>query len=96
MCPPPPLLPEGEEEDKGGGEEAQGNLIREKKEGGIQIQVDPKPNFYGNQQKSFISGRNNTQGKLTAKKMTALHPHSLRRYDRNDSEASQWLQFGVL
>ncbi|MCP3663673.1 MAG: hypothetical protein GY696_14490 [Gammaproteobacteria bacterium] len=35
----------------------------------MQRQVDLKPNIYGNQQKSFNSGRNNTQGKLTAKKM---------------------------
>ncbi|MCP3665852.1 MAG: hypothetical protein GY696_25715, partial [Gammaproteobacteria bacterium] len=33
------------------------------------MQVDPKPNFDSNQQNSFNSGRNNTQGRLTAKKM---------------------------
>ncbi|MCP3664985.1 MAG: hypothetical protein GY696_21225 [Gammaproteobacteria bacterium] len=65
MHPPPPLPPEGGEEDKGGGERTKGNLIREKKEGGMQRQVDLKPNIYGNQQKSFNSGRNNTQGKFS-------------------------------
>ena len=35
----------------------------------MQRQVDLKPNIFGNQQKSFNSGRNNTQGKLTTKKM---------------------------
>ncbi|MCP3665598.1 MAG: hypothetical protein GY696_24385 [Gammaproteobacteria bacterium] len=69
MSPPPPLPPEDGGEDKGGGGGTQGNLIRERKEGGMQRQVDLKPNSFGNQQKSFNTGRNNTQGKSTTKKM---------------------------
>ncbi|MCP3666868.1 MAG: hypothetical protein GY696_30975 [Gammaproteobacteria bacterium] len=33
------------------------------------MQVDPRLNLEINQQKSFNSGRNNTQGRLTAKNM---------------------------
>ena len=40
LCPYPPFSPEGEDECKGGGEEAQEDIIREKKEGGTQMQVD--------------------------------------------------------
>ena len=69
LCPPPPLPPEGEDECKGGGEEAQEDMIRERKEGGTQMQVGPKLNFNINQQKSFNSGQNNTQGRLTSKNM---------------------------
>ena len=64
-----PTFQEGEDECKGGGEEAQEDMIREKKEGGTQMQVGPKLNFDINQQKSFNSGRNNTQGRLTSKNM---------------------------
>ncbi|MCP3664075.1 MAG: hypothetical protein GY696_16545, partial [Gammaproteobacteria bacterium] len=67
--PPPPLPPEGGEEDKGGGGGTPGNLIKEKKEEEVQKQVDQKANKFGNQQKSFNSGRKNTQGRLTTKKM---------------------------
>ncbi|MCP4255304.1 MAG: hypothetical protein GY775_18255, partial [Candidatus Scalindua sp.] len=64
-----PTFQEGEDECKGGGEEAQEDMIREKKEEGTQMQVGPKLNFDINQQKSFNSGRINTQGRLTVKNM---------------------------
>ncbi|MCP3667526.1 MAG: hypothetical protein GY696_34380 [Gammaproteobacteria bacterium] len=67
--PLPPLPPEEEGEDQGEGERTQGNLIREKKEGEMQRQVDLKPKPHGNHQKSFNSGRNNNQSKLATKKM---------------------------
>ena len=44
-------------------------MIRENEEEEVQKQVDQKANKFGNQQKSFISGRKNTQGRLTTKKM---------------------------
>ena len=79
MCPTPPLPPEGGSGCKGGGEGAQEDLkfiqakIRKRgevcKEEGGQIQADPKPQSYNNQQKRFNSEKSNTQGRPTVKNM---------------------------
>ncbi|MCP3665493.1 MAG: hypothetical protein GY696_23855, partial [Gammaproteobacteria bacterium] len=68
VSPPPLLPPEGGEEEKGGGGGMPGNLIRKNEEEEVQKQVHQKTNKFGNQQKSFNSGKN-TQSRFTTKKM---------------------------